>query len=98
MNNKRNRIVSKNKVNTDLDFKSLQEELRELDLQWVANLVEVIKKDESVDKEIRKEISERKIYNIFNGVLRNGHWRLAVYTRAKQMRDQLKQQWEDAKK
>lgn len=97
MNKKRSQ-AKKIAVNTDLDFKTLQEELRTLDLQWVANLVKKIKEDENIDKDIRKAVTDRKIYNIFNGVLRNGHWRLVVYKQAKQMRDQLQGQWEEAKK
>ncbi len=73
-------------------LKELQDELRELDLGWVEKLEEQIRKDKSVDQKYIGALSARKIYNVFNNIVRNNGWKVLMYSQGKTLRGKLESQ------
>jgi hypothetical protein len=78
----------KNKQHTPTEItidqlKDLMKELRAFNLQWMAELLNQIRADTSVDEADRNEINERKIYNVFFGIVVNGKWKLLIFTQGK---------------
>jgi hypothetical protein len=67
------------------DLKGLMQQLRAFNLQWMEELIKQIKEDETVDQVTRDEVNERKIYNVFNGVVVNGKWKLLIFAQAKEL-------------
>lgn len=74
---------------TEEMLKKLQEELRELDLSWVETLCDQIHDDKKVEQRFKDKLSERKIYNVFNGVVRNGAWKVLIYSQADVLKEKL---------
>ncbi len=74
------------------DLKIIQAELRELDFNWKSKLCWQMKEDEKIDAKSRAVISDVRIYNTFNGIVRNGSWKVLVYGQAKLLRDRLRKE------
>lgn len=77
-------------IPTPDQFKQLQKDLRELDLKWVSALMLRIAEDESVEEDLKNELTERKIYNVFNGIVKDGKWKMLIFTQATAYLDELK--------
>lgn len=76
------RIMAKKKNSiTEKMFKELQQELKDLNMQWVILLVKQIKEDKAIEKKF-KEVNDRKVYNVFNGIVKDGAWKLLIYQQA----------------
>lgn len=87
------------KVPTEITLemmKELQTQLRGYDLAWKDRLVKQIEEDETVDLKFRKDIKASKLYNVLNGIVRDGAWKLMVYTQAVALRDAYKKEMEEA--
>lgn len=73
----------------------LQCTLRELDTKWVQHLVDQINADDKISGtqlSYQKEISVRKIYNVFNGIVRDNGWKIFIYGQAKKLMKELSTQ------
>lgn len=77
-------------------MKDLQAQLRSYDLAWKDRLVKQIKEDKTVDLKFRKAVKQQKLYNVLNGIVRDGAWKLMVYTQATTLRDAYKNELENA--
>lgn len=79
---KKNATISPEKL------KQLQQELKELNMQWVPLLVTKIKTDKTIDKAF-KGVNDRKVYNVFNGIVKNGAWKVVVYGKGSELKEEL---------
>jgi hypothetical protein len=75
-----NNHIEEHKPVTVDDLKKLQSQLREYNLQWMQELIDQIKADASVEKVVSDDVNMRKVYNVFNGIVSNGKWRLLIFT------------------
>lgn len=80
---------------THSDFSRLKKELKALNPKWVNKLVETISVDDTKDDSLN-DVNEKKIYNIFNGQIKNGAWRAYVYKRAKELKTAMQIEIEEA--
>lgn len=72
-------------------LKDLQQELKKLNMQWLPLLVKQIQDDETIEEQFR-QINERKAYNVFNGIVTNGAWKLTLYREGKKLKEILQGQ------
>jgi hypothetical protein len=83
MQKKKKVVVSGEPGITRDQLKQLQEDLRPYSLQWISDLLKRIQADKTVDKSDREAVSTTKIYNVFNGIVSNGRWKLLIYNQGK---------------
>lgn len=67
----------------------LKQELRDLDFSWVTLLLTQIAEDNKVEQRFKDSLSEMKIYNVFNGGIRNPSWKVLVYNQALTLKERL---------
>lgn len=73
---------------TKKKLKTLQSQLKELNMQWVDLLIEQMKKDKELEKNFRN-VNDKKIYNVFNGIVKNGAWKYQIYRQAMILKNSL---------
>lgn len=94
----RSNIAFMDKQTTGIELsllKELQQGLKALNQQWVPLLVKQIQEDESIEEQYR-QVNERKVYNIFNGIVTDGAWKLVVFREAKKLKESLQKAVEEA--
>ncbi|HEU5290832.1 MAG TPA: hypothetical protein VFU05_09335 [Cyclobacteriaceae bacterium] len=75
----------KEKVTSDLtkaDFEKLHLRLRELDNGWAETLVQMVNRELDTDPVRYSSMTKCdriKVYNVFNGVVRNTKWKMLIY-------------------
>lgn len=79
-------------------FKELQHDLRQYNVNWMDDLLKHISEDKTLEKKVREQSTQRKIYNVLNGVIRNGQWKLFVLKQLHALLDDYKSKWEAVKK
>lgn len=71
-------------------LKDLQQELKQLNTQWVPELVKLMNAEKKNDRALRnsfRKINDRKIYNVFNDVVKNGAWKMLIYKYGKKLKE-----------
>lgn len=76
-------------------MKSLQGQLKRLNMQWVPLLIEQIKNDKEINK-VYRQVNEKKVYNVFNGIIKNNAWRIMIYKQAGILKEKLEQELAEA--
>ncbi len=74
---------------TDEMLKNIQRDLKELNIGWVKLIIDKVKADTTVDKKTKKAFNDRKVYNVFNGVIKNGALRLLMYKHGAELKEEL---------
>lgn len=73
-------------------FHELQQKLRFLNISWVDMLVARMKTASGINKDVKKKVTRRKIYNVFAWVIKNRYWRNLVYEHATKLKEELEVQ------
>lgn len=60
-------------------------------MQWVPLLIEQMKSDKEIDKTYR-QVNEKKVYNVFNGIVKNTAWKLVIFKQAVKLKEKLEQE------
>lgn len=87
--------MDKKQTITKKKLKKLQQDLKDLDMQWITLLVKQMKKDDELDKKFRK-VNVRKVYNVFNSIIKDGAWKLQIYKQAGVLKDRLEKELAEA--
>lgn len=72
-----------------IDFPALQKELRKLSKNWAQLICEKIAHDPALDAGLKEGLKVMKIYNVFNGTLKNSFWQLTVWRHGQALKEEL---------
>ena len=81
-------MPTKKKKITPQKLKTLQKQLKNLNIKWVTILVDQIQNDKSKADDFNS-IDDRKVYNVFNGIVKDGGWNLFLYKQGKKLKKKL---------
>jgi hypothetical protein len=81
-------MQTKKRKITPKKLKTLQTQLKNLNIKWVNLLVEQMQNDDKLYKEYGA-IDGRKVYNVFNGVVKDGGWKLLMYKQGTKLKKKL---------
>lgn len=90
--------MSKKETTVDItkdDFESLHKRLKELDNSWAETLVQMVNDEIEKDPVAYKGMeacSRIKVYNVFNGVVRNTKWKMLIYAQGLEFIKEKEQQ------
>lgn len=76
---------------TKKKLKTLQQQLKNLNMQWVPLLIDQMRGDKEIDKVFRK-VNEKKVYNVFNSIIKNTAWKVAIYRQATLLKEKLEKE------
>lgn len=72
-----------------IDFPALQKELRKLDFSWAQHICNKITHDPTIEPSLKEGLKVQKIYNVFNGTLKNSFWQLLVWQHGQALKEEL---------